>query len=218
MFQIMDLTLREPPKDAVQPTPEFENEDEEQHDEETEVVIEKEAESQKEAEIKLKEKVTLKELADQNKAAKADKDVVSETKETKIDQTEADSAEKEVVEIKDDASRKVISGEVEIVTSEVKDSISETADKVQPTDLKEEEANLPISEPVTLSNEETEPMAEVGTEEVKEDQKGEITAEDVKADLKEKAAMMLQEDTTDSEVIEKFRNVSTQPRSGLRLS
>lgn len=196
--EVLNLALREPPKEAVQPTTGEEEESEEPPKDTTEVKDEIDTESQKEAETKSKEKVTLKELADQSKAVKTQKDEVSIEKEGQSDQSETVVVEKEVVEAAGDSTEKVVSGDGEIA-----EEISETAEEAaeeEETVVTEDKSNEPESEVITVSAEKEEVVAEAEVDDKKSEEKEEITAEDVKADLKKKQAMMLQEDTTDSEL------------------
>ena len=205
--------MREPPKDAEQPTIETSSEVEETQAD----VMEDEIEPQ-ETDNKSKDKVTLKELASQSKA-KRDSVVDNDDK--------SKSATDEQVHDKDDKEHEYVDkehdnvdkdqsgtgdkeGSSQVVSSEEvkKETIEEQVtdhDNVDETDQSEirvsdESHDQPVSEPVTLPPEENQPVVEEVTDEVQDLGEREITAEEMKADLKEREAMMFQEDTTDSEV------------------
>lgn len=201
MFQVLNLELREPPKDAMQPPPEGGYEGQEPENVVAEDKTENEAESQKETENKLKEKVTLKELANQSKAEKVQKETSgTENKENKVDEIETESAEKDMREFQDNTSHSVQSNDIDRTVSELQDVVPESADVGKQVDLTTTDENQPVSESVTVSAEEKQPVEEAVTDIGMKDEQGGITPEDVKADLKAKAVLMMQDDTTDSEV------------------
>ena len=209
---MLDLALREPPKDTIQSTAENVNEGEEAQGQVTEVKTEREADTQKEADKKPKEKVTLKELADQRKPEKVPQAVAIEEEDNKIDNTQTESVEQEPDETKE-AERQLVSSEefnkdtveVNVIASDREKhfdvTISDDNQPVsKPVTLPDEE-NQPVVEPLTLPDEENQPVGEAVTDAIQNETAKEITPEDLKADLKEKQALMLQEDTTDSEVM-----------------
>ena len=209
---MLDLALREPPKDTIQSTAENVNEGEEAQSQVTEVKTEREADTQKEADKKPKEKVTLKELADQRKPEKVPQAVAIEEEDNKIDNTQTESVEQEPDETKE-AERQLVSSEefnkdtveVNVIAPDREKHFGVTiSDDNQPVNkpvtLPDEE-NQPVVEPLTLPDEENQPVGEAVTDAIQNETAKEITPEDLKADLKEKQALMLQEDTTDSEVM-----------------
>ena len=202
--------MREPPKDAEQPTVETTSEAEETQAD----IMEDEIEPQ-ETDNKSKDKVTLKELASQSKAKRdsvVDND--DKTKSATDEQVhDKDDKEHEYVDKEHDKGQSETGdkeGSSQVVSSEEvkKETIEEHVtdhDNVDETDQSEvrvsdESHDQPISEPVTLPPEENQPVVEEVTDEVEDSGEREITAEEMKADLKEREAMMFQEDTTDSEV------------------
>ena len=201
LFQVLNLALREPPKDAIQPTFEERIETEEQSIEIAEAEIEQDTESEKEPENKSKDKVTLKELASQNKVEKASREDISETAENKTEGTENEPALKDTGEVEDETSQIEKAPEIDKLPSEVKEPVSESADKENQSDLKEADDTQPINEAITVTAEEKQPMGDVVTDDVIEVEQREVTEDEVKANLEKKEAMMLQEDTTDSEVL-----------------
>ena len=212
-LQVLDLALREPPKDAEQPTVETTSEVEETQAD----VMEDEIEPQ-ETDNKLKDKLTLKELASQSKVKRDS--VVDDNDKTKSvtdeqvhdkDDKEHDHVDKEHENVNiDQSDTGDKEGSSQVVSPEKvkKETIEEQVtdhDNVDETDQSEvrvsdESHDQPISEPVTLPPGENQPVVEEVTDEVQDSGEREITAEEMKADLKEREAMMFQEDTTDSEV------------------
>ena len=199
----MDLALREPPKDAIQPVSGEGTEVEGQSIESAEAETENNVESQNEPETKSKDKVTLKELASQSEAVKASQENISDSVEIKPEGTDNEPALEKADEIENENSQIETTAEVDKISSEEKEPVSESADKEKEkqSDLAKADDTQPISEAVTVTTEEKQPMVEVVAEVVSEVEQREITEDEVKANLKEKEAMMLQEDTTDSEVL-----------------
>ena len=206
--------MREPPKDAEQPTIETTSDAEETQAD----VMEDEIEPQ-ETDNKSKDKVTLKELASQSKAKRDS--VFDDDDKTKSatgeqvhdkDDKESDNVDKEhdkehdkdqsVTGDREGSSRVVSSEEVKKETNEEQVTDHDNVDETDQSEVRvsDESHDQPISEPVTLPPEENQPVGEEVTDEVQDLGEREITAEEMKADLKEREAMMFQEDTTDSEV------------------